>query len=151
MIEDVKMILGPDENIPSDDFLLTLGMGQLTLKLDTSLTKNAKNFSELPKEVADLLIEINNKGWMVITNTGLVPPQENTNQTSIDDEESNSPIPYYAKPIRAPKLLAKYIGEDGKYYNIQGGNFMLVNDIETYGLFTSEEDAAANMRLTKIK
>lgn len=32
---------------------------------------------------------------------------------------------------------------------VDGGNYIYGDDISTYGMFTSEEDAAANMRLTK--
>jgi hypothetical protein len=41
--------------------------------------------------------------------------------------------------------------ENGNYFNILGGQFIYVNDPETYGMFTSEEDAAMQMKLIKIE
>lgn len=61
-----------------------------------------------------------------------------------------TPIPYYVKPVEVPTFKAKYVGEDGKYYNIVGAQFIYGDDLSTYGMFTCEEDAALNMRLTKI-
>jgi hypothetical protein len=46
---------------------------------------------------------------------------------------------------------AEYVGQDGKFYRILGGQFIFVSDPDTYGMFTCLEDAAANMRLTKIE
>ena len=105
------------------------------------------------EEEKELLTEIHNKGWQVFVGCNGTRPQEflPTSLIPIDGEETVTPIPFYAKPIEVDKEHANYVGEDGKYYIILGGNFILVDDPETYGLFTSLEDAAANMRLTPYK
>ena len=103
-------------------------------------------------EETELLTEIHNKGWQVYVNgtssSNIFNP---TATTPIDGEETITPIPYWAKPVEVDKKHAKYVGEDGKYYIILGGNYIFVDDPETYGLFVSEEDAALNMRLTKYE
>ena len=71
--------------------------------------------------------------------------------TPIDGEEQQTPIPFWAKPVPATEERARYIDNDGNYYNILGGNYVYGDDLSTYGMFVSEEDAAANMRLTKIE
>ena len=103
-------------------------------------------------EEKELLTEIHNKGWQVYvngsSNSNIFNP---TATTPIDGEETTTPIPYWAKPVEVDKEHANYVGEDGKYYIILGGNYIFVDDPETYGLFVSEEDAALNMRLTKYE
>ena len=104
------------------------------------------------EEETELLTEIHNKGWQVYVNgwtsDNIFTP---TATTPIDGEETITPIPYWAKPQEIDAEHANYVGEDGKYYIILGGNYIFVDDPQTYGLFTSLEDAAANMRLTKIE
>lgn len=104
------------------------------------------------EEEIELLTEIHNKGWKVYVNgykdENIFTP---TVLTPIDGEEVTTPIPYWAKPQEVDEEHAEYVGEDGKFYIILGGNYIFVDDPETYGLFTSLEDAAANMRLTKIE
>ena len=104
------------------------------------------------EEEKELLTEIHNKGWQVYVNgsssSNIFTP---TDTTSLDGEESVTPIPFYAKPVESDEEHAEYTDENGKFYNILGGQFIFVDDPETYGLFTSLEDAAANMRLTKIE
>ena len=45
---------------------------------------------------------------------------------------------------------AQYVDAEGNFYNILGAQFIYGDNLETYGMFTSLEDAAANMRLKKI-
>ena len=71
--------------------------------------------------------------------------------TDENGEEITTHIPYYAKPIQTDKEHARYTDEQGNYYNILGGQFIYGDDLSTYGMFTCEEDAAANMRLIKIE
>ena len=101
------------------------------------------------EEETELLAEIYNKGWKVYVNgsssSNLFRPAA---LIPIDGEETATPIPFWAKPQETDEEHAEYIGEDGKYYIILGGQFIFVDDPETYGMFTSLEDAAANMRLT---
>ena len=103
------------------------------------------------EEETELLTEIHNKGWQVYVNGSSTDYAPSTTLIPIDGEETITPIPYWAKPQETDEEHAEYIGEDGKYYIILGGNYIFVDDKETYGLFTSLEDAAANMRLTKIE
>ena len=74
-----------------------------------------------------------------------------TATTPIDGEQTTAPIPFYAKPVQSDEEHAHYVDEQGNYYNILGGNFIYGDSLETYGMFTCEADAAANMRLTKIE
>ena len=104
------------------------------------------------EEEKELLTEIHNNGWQVYVNgssdSNIFNP---TNTTSLDGEESVTPIPFYAKPVESDEEHAEYTDGNDKFYNILGGQFIFVDDPETYGLFTSLEDAATNMRLTKIE
>ena len=104
-------------------------------------------------EENELLTEIHNKGWEVFVNGSetAFSPIDGTSLIPIDGEQTTAPKPYWAKPEETDEEHAEYIGEDGKFYNILGGQFIYVDDPETYGMFTSLEDAAANMRLTKIE
>ena len=65
-------------------------------------------------------------------------------------EVQKAPMPFYAKPVPAEEERARYIDSEGNFFNILGGNLIYVDDPETYGMFTSIEDAAMQMRLTKI-
>jgi hypothetical protein len=107
------------------------------------------------EEEKGLLTEIHNKGWQVlVTGNGSYDYSEFVPTAVIPEEgEGETPqiIPFYAKPLESDEEHAEYVGEDGKYYNILGGQFIFVDDPETYGMFVSIEDAAANMRLTKIE
>ena len=90
------------------------------------------------------------KGWIVYVDVyGGNPSKWNpTSLTPIDGEEQQTPIPYWAKPVPSDEQHAQYVDEQGNFYNILGGNFIYGDNLETYGMFTSLEDAAANMRLT---
>ena len=136
-------------------------------KLDTA---SVKNMAETIKTVTDspsihigigntsptaeentYLTQIHNKGWKVYvngqSNGNIFTP---TATTSLDGGEVTTPIPFWAKPVSATEETAKYVDADGNFYNILGGQFIFVDDPETYGMFLNEEDAAANMRLKKI-
>ena len=136
-----------------------------TIKDVRSLTNGKGDWSDIYKtihigignttptaEEKELLTEIHNKGWQVLVNgsssSNIFNP---TNTTSLDGEESVTPIPFYAKPVESDEEHAEYTDGNDKFYNILGGQFIFVDDPETYGMFTSLEDAAANMRLTKIE
>ena len=102
------------------------------------------------EEETELLTEIHNKGWQVYVNGDKNSNIFNPAALIPTDEEMPQIIPFYAKPEEVSEEDAEYIGEDGKYYIILGGQFIFVDDPDTYGMFTSLEDAAAQMRLTKI-
>lgn len=92
------------------------------------------------------------KGWIVYVNgsedSNIWTP---TSLTPENGEEISTPIPFYAKPVPSDEETATYADEQGNYYNILGGQFIYGDDLSTYGMFVNEEDAAANMRLTKIE
>ena len=93
------------------------------------------------------------KGWTVYVNGGSDHSYYPSNLTTLDEigEEISTPIPFYAKPIQTDEKHGRYMDSEGNYFNILGGQFIYGDDISTYGMFTSLEDAAANMRLTKIE
>ena len=90
------------------------------------------------------------KGWTVYVNGSEYTPTSPAAITTLDEngEETVTPIPYYAKPVPATEETATYTDEQGNYYNIVGAQFIYGDDLSTYGMFTCEADAAANMRLT---
>lgn len=92
------------------------------------------------------------KGWTVYVgvNGGGTSPWTSTALIPIDGEETTTSIPYWAKSVPSDEEDAQYIDSEGNFYNIYGGNYIYGDNLENYGMFTSLEDAAANMRLTKI-
>ena len=110
------------------------------------------------------------KGWTVYVNGSQYNPNDNpdgggyytyaanaslasslTTTDELGESEMFNPKPYWAKPINSDEQNAKYIDSEGNFYNILGAQFIYGDNLETYGMFTCEEDAAANMRLTKIE
>ena len=65
-------------------------------------------------------------------------------------ETTSAPVPYYAKPVPSDEEHAQYVDSQGNFFNILGGNLIYVDDPESYGMFLNREDAARQMRLTKI-
>ena len=98
------------------------------------------------------LTQIHNKGWQVYVNGSEYLPPIPLAITTLDEngEEITTPIPFWAKPVPATEETASYVDSEGNFYNILGGQFIFVDDPDTYGMFLNEEDAAAQMRLTKI-
>ena len=90
------------------------------------------------------------KGWTVLVNGSEYTPTSPAAIMTLDElgEEVSTPIPYYAKPVQTDEEHAKYIDSEGNFFNIIGAQFIYGDDISTYGMFTCEEDAAQNMRLT---
>lgn len=92
---------------------------------------------------------IASKGWTVYVNGSSSSNIWNpTSLTPLDGEETVTPIPYWAKPVPSDEENAQYVDSEGNFYNILGAQFIYGDDLSTYGMFTCEEDAAANMRLT---
>ena len=95
---------------------------------------------------------IASKGWSVYVNGSSTSNKWNpTSITPENGEEITTPIPFYAKPVPAIEETASYVDSESNYYNILGAQFIYGDDLSTYGMFTCEADAAANMRLTKIE
>ena len=99
--------------------------------------------------------QMRQKGWdvLVIHNSGSCGCASCcASLTTLDetDGEFIAPKPYWAKPVPSDEQNAQYIDSEGNFYNILGGDYIYVHDPEEYGMFTSLEDAAAQMRLTKI-
>lgn len=110
--------------------------------------------SEPNEEEIGYFNEIHNKGWSVFVNGSDEAYESSTDGTSItpiDGEQTVTPKPYWAKPVEVTEEQAHYVGEDGKFYQVKGGQFIYVSDPETYGMFVSREDAIANMKLTKYE
>ncbi|MBO5827276.1 MAG: leucine-rich repeat protein [Paludibacteraceae bacterium] len=93
---------------------------------------------------------IASKGWTVYVNGSQYTPTSPAAITTLDEncEETVTPIPFWAKPVQTDEEHAKYIDSEGNFFNILGAQFIYGDDISTYGMFTCEEDAVANMRLT---
>jgi hypothetical protein len=114
-------------------------------QIDISIGNSAPNEQE---EAA--FNKIASKNWTVYVgvNGGRTSQWNPTSLTPIDGEETTTPIPFWAKPVQSDEEHAQYVDTEGNYFNILGGNFIYGDDLSTYGMFTCEEDAAANMRLT---
>jgi hypothetical protein len=93
------------------------------------------------------------KGWTVYVNGSAYTPTSASSVMTLDElgNEVETPLPFYAKPVPTVEDIAEYVDENGDFYSIMGGQFIYGDDLSTYGMFTCEADAAANMRLTKIE
>lgn len=96
--------------------------------------------------------EMATKGWTIYVNGSEYIPSMGYSIITLDEngEDISTPVPYYAKPIISDEEHGDYVDSEGNYYNILGGQFIYGDDLSSYGMFTCEDDAAANMRLTKI-
>ena len=142
MFESCKLNTASIQNIAEtintvrDEQLIHIGIGNSTP-------------NEQEVEAFNTMVE---KGWIVYVNcssNAYVP--SSTALIPIDGEETTTHIPFYAKPIPSDEEHAHYTDSEGNYYNILGAQFIYGDDLSTYGMFTCEGDAAANMRLTKIE
>ena len=122
-----------------------------TVTNSPTLTLGIGNATPSEEEVV-ALNRIAEKGWSINVNGSSYSPSSGAAVVTLDEngEEIVTPIPYYAKPIETDIIKAKYIGEDGKLYKVQGGQFIYGDNKETYGMFTCLDDATANMRLSKL-
>ena len=107
--------------------------------------------NDAPNEQEDVAFkQMASKGWTVYGTGFTYTPTEPAAITTLDEngEEITTPIPFWAKPVQTDEEHAQYIDEQGNFFIILGGQFIYGDDISTYGMFTCEADAAANMRLT---
>ena len=140
----------------------------LFCKLDTVSVQNIADTINTPTDKGKINIGIGNttpneqeeaafntiasKNWTVYVNGNSDSNIWNpTATTPIDGEQTTTPIPFWAKSVPTTKETAEYVDEQGNFYNILGAQFIYGDDLSTYGMFTCEADAAANMRLTKIE
>ena len=150
----------------SDLISLTYGMWMFSgCKLDTSSVQNISNTikphngtihigignSSPNSEETAAFNNMVDKGWTVYVNgsswSSAPHPYALTDE---NDEEPVDVKPFYAKPIPSDEEHARYMDVEGNFFNILGAQFIYGDDISTYGMFLNEEDAATNMRLTKI-
>ena len=124
------------------------------LEVNAEVTKriDIKIGNTTPNDEEDAAFkQMQDKGWSVYVNGSITDYVPRTGEASLEEtgETTVAPKPYWAKPIEVTEDEAEYVGQDGKFYQVVGGQFIYVNDPDTYGMFVSLEDAVANMRLTK--
>ena len=143
-------------------------------KLDTASVQNIADTINTPSSKETIHIGIGNstpnsqeeeafnkiasKNWTVYVNgseygsgSGYYGYAASASLTTLDETgetEMFTPKPYWAKPVQSDEEHAKYVDSEGNFFNILGAQFIYGDNLETYGMFTCEEDAAANMRLT---
>jgi hypothetical protein len=120
---------------------------------DTNKTISISIGNSIPNEQEEAAFNtIASKGWIVYANTnGYEYTASSISSIMTLDELGNeveTPIPFYAKPVQTDEKHAHYIDDEGNFFNILGAQFIYGDDLSTYGMFTCEDDAAANMRLT---
>ena len=91
------------------------------------------------------------KGWTVYVNGSSDSDIFNPTALIPTDEEMPQVIPFWAKPVPSDEKHACYVDSEGNFFNILGGQFIYGDDLMNYGQFLNEEDAAMQMRLTKIE
>ena len=82
--------------------------------------------------------------------TTITWPDEGIEGAATTDENGTitvAPVPYYCKPVEVEQKEANWTDGE-KYYIILGAQKIFGDDLSTYGMFTSIEDAAMNMGFT---
>lgn len=151
MFSDCKLDTASVQNI-ADTIKDVNGLTNSEPDIYTGISIGIGNSTPNDQEI-DAFNTISSKGWTVLVNGSKYTPTSPAAITTLDEngEEIITPLPYYAKSVPATEETASYIDTNGNYYNIVGAQFIYGDDISTYGMFTCEADAAANMRLTKIE
>lgn len=102
------------------------------------------------------------KGWIVFVNSnyygssfyGYTASASLASSAMTLDEMGESemfnPKPYWAKPVNSDEQHARYVDSEGNFYNILGAQYIYGDNLETYGMFTSLEDAQTQMGLKRI-
>ena len=104
-------------------------------------------------KIEEYCTEIMNKGWTVYLNGTVQTTDEGIEGIATTDENGTvtvTPIPYYCKPLEVEQKEADWTDGE-KYYIILGAQKVLGDDLSTYGMFTSIENAAMNMGFTPYK
>ena len=121
-------------NTPSSKKTIHIGIGN-----STPNSQEEAAFNKIVSKNWIVYVSVNNVGQSQWNPTSLIP---------IDGEEQQTPIPFWAKPVQSDEEHARYVDAQGNFFNILGGNFIYGDTLDTYGMFTCEEDAAAQMLLT---
>ena len=103
--------------------------------------------------IEEYCTEIMNKGWTVYLNGTVQTATEGIEGVATlaeDGSITSAPIPYYCKPLEVEQKEANWTDGE-KYYIILGAQKVFGDDLSTYGLFTSIENAAMNMGFTSYK
>ena len=100
------------------------------------------------EEEDELLTEIHNKGWKVFVNGDVSQFTPSATTMSMRGVRNITELPVLVKKVEVDEERANFIDEDGKFYDIEGGNFIYVNDPETYTEFPNMEEAIASLGLT---
>lgn len=100
--------------------------------------------------IEEYCTEIMNKGWTVYLNGTVQTTDEGIEGIATTDEDGSitvTPVPYYCKPVEVEQKEANWTDGE-KYYIILGAQKVFGDDLSTYGMFTSIENAAMNMGFT---
>lgn len=101
-------------------------------------------------KIEEYCTEIMNKGWTVYLNGTVQTNDEGIEGVATTDEDGTitiAPVPYYCKPLEVEQKEANWTDGE-KYYIILGAQKVFGDDLSTYGMFTSIENAAMNMGFT---
>ena len=104
-------------------------------------------------KIEEYCTEIMNKGWTVYLNGTVQTTDdgiEGIATTAEDGTVTVAPVPYYCKPVEVEQKEANWTDGE-KYYIILGAQKVFGDDLSTYGMFTSIEDAAMNMGFTSYE
>ena len=145
-VQNIANSINDVNDLPTDQMVIPeyIGIRTITMGIGNT-TPNAKE-----EDSFNLMVS---KGWTVYVNGSQYTPTSPAAIATLDEtgEEITTPLPYWAKPVPSTEKHARYIDSEGNYYNILGAQFIYGADLSTFGMFTCEADAAANMRLTKIE
>lgn len=143
MFDSAKLNTASIENIAA-----TINKPSSKTQIDIGIANSTPNQREIAA-----FNTIASRNWTVYVNGKTYTPTAPAAIVTLDEngKEISTPIPYYAKPVPSDEEHARYVDSEGNFFNILGAQFIYGDDLSTYGMFTCEEDAAANMRLTKIE
>ena len=101
-------------------------------------------------KIEEYCTEIMNKGWTVYLNGTVQTTDDGIEGIATLAEDGTvtvTPVPYYCKPVEVDQKEAEWTDGE-KYYIILGAQTVIGDDLSTYGMFTSIENAAMNMGFT---
>lgn len=101
-------------------------------------------------KIEEYCTEIMNKGWTVYLNGTVQTTDDGIEGIATLAEDGSitvAPVPYYCKSVEVEQKEANWTDGE-KYYIILGAQKVFGDDLSTYGMFTSIENAAMNMGFT---